>query len=91
MIGGNDLIVLYERVRAGTLTDGEAIEEAKRLGRSAAATISGVLNTGARALVMTVPDLSLTPYAVNAKRVKDWKPALGSGNYLSLATIELKQ
>ncbi len=32
-----------------------------------------------------------TPYAVNAKRVKDWKPALGSGNYLSLATIELKQ
>ena len=32
-----------------------------------------------------------TPYAVDAKRVKDWKPALGSGNYLSLATIELKQ
>ncbi|MDF3072551.1 MAG: hypothetical protein K0S54_218 [Alphaproteobacteria bacterium] len=32
-----------------------------------------------------------TPYAVNSKRVKDWKPALGSGNYLSLATIELNQ
>jgi peptide/nickel transport system substrate-binding protein len=32
-----------------------------------------------------------TPYAVNGKRVKDWKPALGSGNYLSLATIELAQ
>ena len=32
-----------------------------------------------------------TPYAINAKRVKDWKPALGSGNYLSLATIELAQ
>ena len=66
MIGGNDLIVLYERVRAGTLTDGEAIEEAKRLGRSAAAIISDMLATGARALVMTVPNLSLTPYALNA-------------------------
>ncbi len=66
MIGGNDLIALYERVRAGTLTGGDAIEEAKRLGRSAAASISGALDTGARALVMTVPNLSLTPYARNA-------------------------
>ena len=66
MIGGNDIIALYERVRAGTLTDGDALEEAKRLGRSAAATVSGVLATGARALVMTVPNVSLTPYALNA-------------------------
>ncbi len=66
MIGGNDLTALYERVRAGSMTDGEAIEEAKRLGRSAAAIISDMLATGARALVMTVPNLSLTPYALNA-------------------------
>lgn len=66
LIGGNDIIAIYERVRAGTLSDGEAIEEAKRLGRSAAATISAMLTTGARALVMTVPDVSLTPYALKA-------------------------
>ena len=66
MIGTNDLIALYERVRAGGLTGGQAIEEAQRLGRSAAAIISGALTTGARALVMTVPDVSLTPYALKA-------------------------
>lgn len=68
MIGTNDIIALYERVRPGGLTGGEAIEEAKRLGRSAAAIISGALTTGARALVMTVPDVNLTPYAINRAR-----------------------
>ncbi len=66
LIGGNDIIALYERVRAGALSDGAAIEEAKRLGRSAAATISAMLATGARGLVITVPDVSLTPYALKA-------------------------
>jgi outer membrane lipase/esterase len=66
MIGGNDLIALYEQVRAGTLTDSAAVDEAKRRGRSAATIISGILATGARALVMTVPDLSLSPYSINA-------------------------
>ncbi len=32
-----------------------------------------------------------TPYAINAKRVKDWRPGQGAGNYLSLRTIELAQ
>ena len=66
MIGTNDIIALYEQVRAGGLTGGQAIEEAKRLGQSAAVIISGALTTGARALVMTVPDVSLTPYALKA-------------------------
>lgn len=66
MIGGNDIIAIYEQVRAGTLTSGAAVEEAKRRGRSAAALITDLLTSGARALVMTVPDLSLTPYAINA-------------------------
>ena len=66
MIGANDIIAVYERVRASTLTDSQAIDEAKRLGRSAASTISALLATGARALVLTVPDVSLTPYALTA-------------------------
>ena len=68
MIGGNDIIALYERVQARTMTDGQAITEAKRRGISAARTISDMLATGARALVMTVPDISLSPYASNAAK-----------------------
>ena len=68
MIGGNDIIALYERVRAGTMTGGEALNEAKRRGISAAQTISDMLATGARALVITVPDISLSPYANNAAK-----------------------
>ena len=68
MIGGNDLIALYEEVRAGTRSRAEAIAEAQRRGRSTAATISEMLTTGARALVITVPDVSLTPYGRTAGR-----------------------
>lgn len=68
MIGGNDIIALYERVRAGTMTGGEAINEAKRRGNVAADQIAAMLAAGARALVMTVPDISLSPYASNAAK-----------------------
>ena len=68
MIGGNDIIALYERVRAGTMTGGEAVNEAKRRGNAAADQIAAMLTTGARAVVMTVPDISLSPYANNAAR-----------------------
>jgi hypothetical protein len=68
MIGGNDIIALYEQVRAGTMTGAEAVNEAKRRGISAAQTISEMLASGARALVMTVPDISLSPYASNAAK-----------------------
>jgi outer membrane lipase/esterase len=68
MIGTNDIIDLYESVQAGRLTSAEAVDQAKNRGRLAAAQISDLLATGAKALVMTVPDLSQSPYATAAAR-----------------------
>lgn len=68
MIGGNDIIALYEQVRAGSRSRDDAITEAQRRGRSAAATISEMLATGARALVITTPDVSLMPYGGTAAK-----------------------
>ncbi len=65
MIGSNDIIDLYERTQAG-LSTGDAIKEAQRRGGVAAAQVNAILKTGARALVFTIPDLSLSPYAVKA-------------------------
>ena len=63
MIGGNDVIDLFESVRGGTITRDQAIGAARQRGRDAAALVGTVLNTGARVLVVTSPDLGLSPYA----------------------------
>ena len=63
MIGGNDVIALFESVRDGTLTRDQAIGTARQRGRNAAALVGTILNTGARVLVITSPDLGLSPYA----------------------------
>ena len=65
MIGGNDIIELYERTLGG-LSQANAVAEIQRRGAVAAEQVNRVLATGARALVITVPDLGLSPYAVNA-------------------------
>ena len=67
MIGSNDIIELYERSQAGMST-GDALAEVQRRGGHAADKVNAILKTGARALVFTIPDLSLSPYAVNAAR-----------------------
>ena len=67
MIGSNDIIELYERTLSG-LSAADALAESQRRGALAADRINAVLATGARALVITVPDLGLSPYAVHANR-----------------------
>ena len=69
MIGTNDIIDLYQSVQAGRLTSAEAVDQAKSRGKLAAAQISALLATGAKALVMTVPDLSQSPYATAAAKL----------------------
>ncbi|MDH4389822.1 MAG: SGNH/GDSL hydrolase family protein [Aquabacterium sp.] len=76
MIGANDMIDLYERKRAGTLTDAQARAEAVRLGRVAAGQINQILGAGARALVFTIPDMGRSPYAVNANKTDAGAAAL---------------
>ena len=68
LIGSNDIIELYERTLAG-LSPNDAVAEAQRRGALAADQVNdAILATGARALVITVPDLGLSPYAVNANK-----------------------
>ena len=63
MIGANDIIALFEQVRDGSLSRAAALAEAGARGRRAANMISGLLATGARAIVVTTPDLQYSPYA----------------------------
>lgn len=76
MIGANDMIDLYERKRAGTLTAAEARAEAVRIGRVAAGQVNLILGAGARALVFTIPDMGKSPYAVNATKTDTGAAAL---------------
>lgn len=64
MLGANDLYALADRLKAGTITAAEASSEARRLARVLAGHINNVLDTGARAIVSTVPDVGLSPYAL---------------------------
>ncbi len=66
MIGANDIIDLYGQKLAGTLTAAQATAEAIRRGRVAATQINRILGSGARALVVTIPDMGKSPYALQA-------------------------
>ena len=83
LIGANDIIELYERTLAG-LSPANAQAEAGRRGTLAADQVNdAILATGARALVITVPDLGLSPYAVNANKTNP-----GASSLLSSLTYE---
>ena len=76
MIGANDMIDLYLQKQAGTLTAAQATAEATRRGAVAANQINRILRTGARALVVTIPDMGKSPYAVNANKTDTSAAAL---------------
>lgn len=76
MIGANDMIDLYEQKKAGALTAAQAGTEAARRGGVAAAQINRILRTGARALVVTIPDMGKSPYAVTANKTDTTAAAL---------------
>lgn len=76
MIGANDMIDLYEQKLAGALTAAQASTEAARRGNVAAAQVNRILRTGARALVVTIPDMGKSPYAVTANKTDTTAAAL---------------
>ena len=83
LIGANDIIELYERTLAG-LSPADAQAEAGRRGTLAADQVNdAILATGARALVITVPDLGLSPYAASANKTNP-----GASSLLSSLTYE---
>ncbi len=70
MIGTNDMIAVYEQVRDGVLTEAQGLDKVEAAGRTAATDINAILATGARALVLTAPDLSVSPYAAAQELVR---------------------
>lgn len=78
MIGANDMIDLYAQKKAGTLTTAQAAAEATRRGTVAAAQINRLLRTGARALVITIPDMGKSPHAITANKTDAGAAALMS-------------
>lgn len=67
MIGTHDIVALYEQKAAGQITRAAAVAEAQRLGNVYAAQVNRLLARGTRALVFTIPNLGLSPYARNKK------------------------
>ena len=69
MLGANDIIELSERVQAGSLSAADATAEARARGTRLAERINLLLATGARAIVSTIPDMGLSPYALTLEKV----------------------
>lgn len=66
MIGVHDVLAVYAQVKGGLMGEAGARAEAKRRGKAAAERVNNdILKTGARALIFTMPDLGLSPYAVS--------------------------
>ena len=61
--GQNDVLDLYDDVTAGDLSEDAARNELRARGRTLGQALNRIMDRGARILIMTVPDLSFSPYA----------------------------
>lgn len=69
LIGGNDIVALYNQVQAGQLTQPEAVAEVRRRGSVTAQLVNQVLALNTRVLLVTVPDPGLSPFAIAAEQL----------------------
>lgn len=76
MIGSNDLFELFGAVQAGTMTAADAQAAAQQRGGHAADQVNAILATGARAIVATTPDVSLSPEVLAVDRLNPGAAAL---------------
>jgi phospholipase/lecithinase/hemolysin len=75
LVGMHDVMDAYALYDGGNASDLEAQMTLK--GQALAGLVNTIIGTGARVLVSTVPDMGLTPYAVQQKiNVGDDRPAL---------------
>lgn len=65
LLGANDLFELYAAFP--TQTEEQLVAEARARGERVAAQVNRLVQLGARVIVSTVPDLGLTPYALQQK------------------------
>lgn len=69
MIGSNDLVDLFNRVQNGQLSQTDAVSEAQRLGGVTAGWVNYLLSLNTRLILVTLPDLGSTPFALNAEQL----------------------
>ena len=76
MIGSNDIKDVYDQVQAGTMSQPSAVAEMRRRGGVVAAQVNRLLAANTRAIVVTVPNLGQTPFAVASNLVSSGTSAL---------------
>lgn len=73
LAGQNDVLEVYAQVKAGTLTLDSAKSELINRGSALAVIANDIIKTGARVLLVRLPDLGLSPLANTDNRVDDLK------------------
>ena len=84
MAGQNDVLNAYAEIRAGTLTLDSAKSRMTAQGAALAAIVNDVIKTGARVLVVKLPDLGVSPLGIADPALPD-----GSSAATNLAALVL--
>lgn len=64
LAGQNDVLREYELIKAGTVTEAQAIDTLEAAGTALAGQVNRIGQAGGKVLISTIPDMGLTPYAV---------------------------
>ncbi|MEO8123487.1 MAG: hypothetical protein ABI633_05510 [Burkholderiales bacterium] len=64
LIGVNDVVSIYERFKNGEITSPEATALAEQAGETIASQLNRITDAGGKVIIETVPDVSVTPYAL---------------------------
>ncbi len=64
LAGQNDVLREYELIKAGTVTEAQAIDTLEAAGTALAGQVNRIARAGGKVLISTVPDMGFTPFAV---------------------------
>lgn len=64
LAGQNDVLREYELIKAGTVTEAQAIDTMEAAGTALAGQVNRIGQAGGNVLISTVPDMGLTPFAI---------------------------
>lgn len=76
MIGANDIKDVFDQIQDGTTSQATAVAEIRRRGSVVAGQINRLLAANTRVIVVTVPNVGQTPFAVAANLVSSGTSAL---------------
>jgi outer membrane lipase/esterase len=76
LTGANDIFSQYTLVAAGTQSEAAATSVVRAAGEALAGQVNRIANSGGKVLISTVPDLSLTPFALAEEAATPGRAAL---------------